>query len=174
MRGALSANIIRRHRSYYLPSMTGIATAVWDNDAGVPSPAIVARHREHMGHQLAGVELLEGTYPFTLAQSVRTVRLNRYLSQMTDPTHRRGFITDPEGSYAAHGLTEEEKALLRARDWRGLIRYGVIFFGLEKFAAVLGIPNAAVYAGMRGQTLEEFQKTRNAPDALYSVAGGKA
>jgi gallate dioxygenase len=24
---------------------------------------------------------------------------------------------------------------------------------------------------MRGQTLEEFQKTRNAPGALYSVAG---
>jgi gallate dioxygenase len=24
---------------------------------------------------------------------------------------------------------------------------------------------------MRGETLEEFQKTRNAPGALYSVAG---
>jgi gallate dioxygenase len=27
---------------------------------------------------------------------------------------------------------------------------------------------------MRGQTLEEFQKTRNAPGALYSVAGKDA
>jgi gallate dioxygenase len=27
---------------------------------------------------------------------------------------------------------------------------------------------------MRGQTLEEFQKTRNAPGALYSVAGTDA
>ena len=27
---------------------------------------------------------------------------------------------------------------------------------------------------MRGQTLEEFQKTRNAPGALYSVAGIEA
>jgi len=27
---------------------------------------------------------------------------------------------------------------------------------------------------MRGETLEEFQKTRNAPGALYSVAGTDA
>jgi gallate dioxygenase len=27
---------------------------------------------------------------------------------------------------------------------------------------------------MRGQSLEEFQKTRNAPGALYSVAGSDA
>ena len=27
---------------------------------------------------------------------------------------------------------------------------------------------------MRGQSLEEFQKTRNAPSALYSVAGTDA
>jgi len=27
---------------------------------------------------------------------------------------------------------------------------------------------------MRGETLEQFQKTRNAPGALYSVAGADA
>ena len=36
----------------------------------------------------------------------------------------------------AHALTEEERALLRARDWRGLMHYGVIFFMLEKLGAV--------------------------------------
>ena len=30
--------------------------------------------------------------------------------------------------------------------------------------------NLHIYAAMRGQTLEEFQATRNAPNALYSVA----
>ncbi|TLZ14912.1 MAG: gallate dioxygenase, partial [Gammaproteobacteria bacterium] len=43
-------------------------------------------------------------------------------------------------------------------------------FLLEKLAAVLGITNLHVYAAMRGETLEEFQKTRNA-QVLYSVAG---
>jgi len=52
------------------------------------------------------------------------------------------------------------------------MHYGVIFFLLEKLAAVVGVSNLHVYAAMRGQSLEEFQKTRNAPGALYSVAGG--
>jgi gallate dioxygenase len=67
------------------------------------------------------------------------------------------------------GLSDEERALLRARDWRGLIHYGVIFFVLEKWGAVLGISNLHIYAAMRGESLAEFQKTRNAPGALYSV-----
>ena len=51
----------------------------------------------------------------------------------------------------------------------GVIKHGAIFFGLEKLAAVPGISNAQIYAGMRGETLEEFQATRNASGALYSV-----
>ena len=56
------------------------------------------------------------------------------------------------------------------RDWRGMIHHGAIFFGLEKLGAVLGVSNLHIYAAMRGETLEKFQKTRNAPGALYSVA----
>jgi gallate dioxygenase len=67
-------------------------------------------------------------------------------------------------------LSEEECDLLRRRDWRGLIQYGAIFFVLEKLAAVVGVPNLQVYAAMRGQSLEDFMKTRN-QQVLYSVAG---
>jgi hypothetical protein len=34
---------------------------------------------------------------------------------------------------------------------------------LEKLGAVIGVSNLHIYAAMRGQSLEEFQKTRNAP-----------
>ena len=54
-----------------------------------------------------------------------------------------------------------------------MIHYGVIFFMLEKLGAVVGVSNLHIYAAMRGQSLEEFQKTRNAPGALYSVTGVK-
>ena len=64
--------------------------------------------------------------------------------------------------------------MLRARDWRALIQYGAIFFLLEKLGAVIGTTNLHIYAAMRGQSLEDFQKTRNAPGALYSVAGKDA
>ena len=61
--------------------------------------------------------------------------------------------------------------MVRNRDWREMIHYGVIFFMLEKLGAVVGVSNLHIYAAMRGQSLEDFQKTRNAPGALYSVAG---
>ena len=64
--------------------------------------------------------------------------------------------------------------MVRRRDWRGLIHYGVIFFMLEKLGAVVGVSNLHIYAAMRGQSLEDFQQTRNAPGALYSVAGRDA
>jgi gallate dioxygenase len=63
--------------------------------------------------------------------------------------------------------------MVRRLDWRAMIHYGVIFFMLEKLGAVVGVSNLEIYAAMRGETLEEFQKTRNAPGALYSVAAVK-
>ena len=60
--------------------------------------------------------------------------------------------------------------MIRDRSWRDLIHYGVIFFLLEKLGAVVGVSNLHIYAAMRGQSLDDFQKTRNA-QVLYSVAG---
>ena len=62
--------------------------------------------------------------------------------------------------------------MVQRRDWRALIQYGAIFFVLEKLGAVSGVSNLHIYAAMRGQSLEEFQKTRNA-QVLYSVAPGR-
>jgi gallate dioxygenase len=174
MRGALSSNVRKTHQSYYLPSMTGIATAIYENLASPPVAGEVQRHRRHMDQQLAGIEALEGSYPFTLGTSVRAYRLNKFLHGMTRPEHRARFLADEEATLEAAGLTDQERALVRGRDWRGLIRYGVIFFMLEKLGAVLGVSNLHIYAAMRGQSLAEFQQTRNAPGALYSVAGRDA
>ena len=175
MRGALSATVRKRHQSYYLPSMTAIATAIYENEAG---PGVgtsdEAEYRRHIAHQLEGVEKIPGTYPFTLETSVRAYRLNKFLHALVEPTHRRRFLSDPEAAFAEAGLTEEERRLVVTRDWQGMIHYGVIFFMLEKLGAVVGVSNLHIYAAMRGESLEEFQKTRNAPGALYSVAGREA
>ena len=172
MRGALSANVRKVHQSYYLPSMTGIAVAIYENEAQQqPLPGLIARHQARMALELAGAEKLAGSYPFTLERSVKAYRLNRYLHELVHPEFRSAFRADEEATYAQAGLTAEEQALVRSRNWRGLIHYGVIFFMLEKLGAVIGVSNLHIYAAMRGQSLEEFQKTRNAPNALYSVAG---
>jgi gallate dioxygenase len=171
MRGALSANVRKTHQTYYLPSMTGIATAIYENQASAPVAGEVLRHRQRMAEQSAGLEKLPGTYPFTLGSSVKAYRLNKFLHGMTRPAHRARFLADEEAAFTEAQLTEAERDMLRRRDWRALIHYGVIFFMLEKLGAVTGVSNLHIYAAMRGQSLEDFQKTRNAPGALYSVAG---
>jgi gallate dioxygenase len=171
MRGAMSAMVRKVHQTYYLPSMTGIATAIYENDAIAIEVDTTAAHRAHIGRQIAGVEKLEGTYPFTLARSVKGYRLNKFLHAMIEPAHRERFLKDEVGAMRGAGLTDEERDMVRRRDWRALIRYGASFFMLEKLGAVLGVSNLHIYAAMRGQSLEAFQKTRNAPGALYSVAG---
>lgn len=174
MRGAMPAGVNCLHREYYLPSMTGIAVALYE-PATQADPALMAadsqRHRAHMATQLAGIEQLSGTYPFTLETSNQRYRVNRYLYQLIQPAFRARFLADPASTYEEAGLSAEERDMISRRDWQAMIRYGVIFFLLEKLGAVVGVSNLHIYAAMRGQSLEEFQKTRNAPGALYSVAG---
>ena len=173
MRGALSARIKCVHRSYYLPTMTGLATAIYENTGSPLTSEGLDAVRARIGSQLRGAEKLEGTYPFDLERSVRNFRLNSFLHDMIKPEHRAAFVADQERSFEIAGLAEEERDLIRRRDWRGLIHRGASFFMLEKLAAVTGFSNLHVYAAMRGQTLEDFMKTRNAPGALYSVSASK-
>jgi gallate dioxygenase len=170
MRGALSASVTKVHQSYYLPSMTAIATLVYENQAAPPRPERNQEYLDRARRQYRGLEKLEGTYPFTIETSVRAYRLNKFLHDLVDPARRGRFLSDPEAAFEEASLSAEERDMVRRRDWRALIRFGVIFFMLEKLGAVVGVSNLHIYAAMRGQSLEDFQKTRNA-QVLYSVAG---
>ncbi|WP_037034508.1 gallate dioxygenase [Rahnella sp. WP5] len=170
MRGALSANVKKLHQAYYLPSMTGIATLILENQSREAPYDVQQRQRDKIAQQMAGVEKLPGTYPFTQARSLKALRINRFLHRLIQPAWRERFLTDQKAMFAENKLTEEEQKLLRELDWRGMIHYGVSFFLLEKLGAVVGVSNLHIYSAMRGETLEEFQKTRN-QQVLYSVAG---
>ncbi len=172
-RGAMSAGIKCLHRTYYLPSMTAIVTAIYENQAEPMSAELAKAERAKSAEQLRGIENLEGTYPFDLDRSVAYYRLNRFLHDLVKPDHRAAFKADPEASFEKAGLTEQERDMIRRLDWRAMMQYGAIFFVLEKLAAVSGVSNLHVYSHMRGQTLEEFQKTRNS-QVLYSVAGAES
>ena len=169
MRGALSSNVRKIHQSYYLPSMTALATVLYENEASTVPVDTAKAYLDNAGRQLRGVDQLEGTYPFTLPHSVKSYRLNKFLHRLTVPAYRQSFLADQESCFEEAGLSNEERDLVRRRDWQGLIHYGVIFFLLEKLGAVLGISSLHIYASMRGQSLEEFQKTRNTR-VLYSVS----
>jgi gallate dioxygenase len=170
MRGAMASKVRKLHQAYYLPSMTPIATVIYEDDSSEPASETAAQYRERVAREWSGIEKLPGTYPFTLDRSVKAYRINSFLHRLVEPEFRQRFLTDPEPMFEDAGLTELERDMLRRRDWRALVQYGVIFFLLEKLGAVIGTTNLHIYAAMRGQSLEDFQKTRNT-QVLYSVAG---
>ena len=118
-----------------------------------------------MNPQLEGIDGIPGTYIFDISKSVKTLRLNRFFWRLAQTEYREQFIRDEEEAYARADLSEEERALVRARDWLGFIRYGVNFFVLEKLMRVLRLTNMQVYAIMRGESYEDWLKTRRVPDA---------
>ena len=172
MRGALSDKVKKVHSTTYAPSVTNIATLVFEDLGDDPDSKEIEAYREHMGYELAGAGALEGTYPFTLERSLKNFRINDFLHRLVVPEHRDRFLTDFEALADEYGLTEEERALIQDRKWIEMIRRGVSFFVLEKMAAVVGVSNPEIYASMRGETLEQFMKTRKVP-IQYSVAGGR-
>jgi gallate dioxygenase len=118
-----------------------------------------------MNPQLEGIESLAGTYVFDLERSAKALRLNRFLRGLMVPENRALFRDDPEAAFEKAGLTAEERTMVRTLDWAGLIRYGASFFTLEKLGRVRGVSNPEMVAAFRGETLEQFLKTRNVPGA---------
>jgi len=171
MRGALSDHVRLVHKQTYAPSMTNIATLVFEDLSSEPDATVVAEHRQHISYELEGAGALPGTYPFTHERSHDNLRINHFLHALIRPEHRARFVNDFEALASEHGLSEEEIDLISKRKWIEMIRRGVIFFVLEKMAAVLGVSNPEVYAAFRGETIEQFQATRKVP-MKYSVAGG--
>lgn len=118
-----------------------------------------------MNPQLIGIEDVPGTYPFDLRTSVRTLGINRFFWGLAKQENRDLLLHSEDEAFDRARLSAEERKMIRAQDWIGLVRYGVNFFVLEKFARVCRISNMEVYAKMRGESFEDFLKTRLVPDA---------
>lgn len=171
MRGALSDRVRLVHKQTYAPSVTNIATLVFEDLGAAPDAADIDAYRKHVGYELEGADALSGTYPFTHARSHANFRINNFLHELVKPAHRARFLSDFDALAGEFGLSDEEQDLIRNRKWIEMIRRGVNFFVLEKMAAVVGVSNPEVYAAFRGETLDEFMATRKVP-IKYSVAGG--
>ena len=167
MRGALSDNVRKVQQSYFLPSMTAIATLILEDEGSATqdnTPAVDPYE------QLRGIDSVPGTYPFSLERLATAYKLNAFLHDLVDPEWRSRFKGDPEGHMEEAGLSEEDRDLIRRCDWRGLIHRGATFFVLEKPGVVTGVSNLDIYAGMKNISLEEMLATRN-EQITYSVAG---
>jgi gallate dioxygenase len=102
-------------------------------------------------------------YLFDLERSARGLRLNRFLHDLISLQKRKLFLEQPEA--AMRDLSEEEKDMVRRLDWKAMQDYGASFFCLEKLARARGVSNPEMVAHFRGESLEEFLKTRRVPGA---------
>ena len=102
-------------------------------------------------------------YVFDLEKSAKGLRLNRFLNGLVHEKNRKKFLDQPDE--AMQGLSEPEKDMVRRLDWKALQDYGASFFCLEKLARAKGVSNPQMVAAFRGETLEQFLKTRRVPGA---------
>ncbi|HEY1287453.1 MAG TPA: hypothetical protein VGF58_03950 [Burkholderiales bacterium] len=103
------------------------------------------------------------SYVFDLERSAKGLRLNRFLHGLTRQNERKLFLENPE--VAMQNLSAEEKGMVRRLDWKSMQDYGASFFCLEKLARAKGVSNPEMVAAFRGETLEQFLKTRRVPGA---------
>ena len=115
-----------------------------------------------------GISLKEipDTSIFDLRLSRRGLRLNRMCSALCSPAERAAFKADEEAFMARFGLSENEKTLIRKRDFAGLIEAGMNIYAMLKVGSATGNSLYRMGAQMRGESYEDFLKTRNMKDAV--------
>jgi protocatechuate 4,5-dioxygenase alpha subunit len=103
---------------------------------------------------------------FDLRLSLRGRRLNKLCAALCSPHQREAFKRDEETYLSKFGLSEEEKDLVRKRDFRGLIEAGTNIYYLLKIGSVTGNGLYKMGAQMRGESYEQFLATRRLKDAV--------
>jgi len=77
---------------------------------------------------------------FDEATATRGIRLNKAAYSLKDADERELFASDEAAWMDQFGLTDEERELMRARDWIGLWRAGMSIYVMVKLSGVTGVP----------------------------------
>ena len=85
---------------------------------------------------------------------------------LCDPKERDAFKRDEEAFMKRFSLSEKEQDLIRKRDFKGLIAAGMNIYAMLKIGSATGNSLYRMGAQMRGETYEEFLKTRNISGAV--------
>jgi protocatechuate 4,5-dioxygenase alpha chain len=115
---------------------------------------------------------------FTGELCTRSYKLNRFAFDFKYPQVRDRFAKDPESLMTEYALSDTEKALVRTRDWTGLVAAGGNHFNIIKIAAAVGESHLHVGAHMCGANWDEFKHTLPhridlMPSDLPALAKGK-
>jgi protocatechuate 4,5-dioxygenase alpha chain len=78
------------------------------------------------------------SFVYTGPMSTRGRNINRFSLSLKNPDNRKSFLADPDAYMTRFNLSDAEKALVRARDWSGLLAAGGHLQAILKIAATLG------------------------------------
>jgi protocatechuate 4,5-dioxygenase, alpha chain len=81
--------------------------------------------------------------------ATRGIRLNKAAYSLKDASQRELFANDEDAWMEQFGLTDEERRLVRERDWIGMWRAGMTIYVMVKLSGVTGTPLPEIGRQMR-------------------------
>lgn len=112
-----------------------------------------------------------GTYVYTAEAALRGHRLTAFGLSLRRPANREAFLADEEGYMQARGLDQASIAMVRARDWTGLIRAGGHLQSMLKVAATVG--QDLWHIGAHNADLTREELIALCPRKVNATPGGK-
>jgi len=105
-----------------------------------------------------------GTIPETplldRKRNIAGYRINKMAMALRDRRNREAFKANEEAFLDSYGLTAEEKAAVKSRDWREMVRLGGNLFFILKISAVDPVPITQIGAAQAGMDHTEFLTER--------------
>ena len=107
--------------------------------------------RAHALHELPDTVIFDGR------EAMKGYPLNKMCYSFNRADAREDFRRDPEAYMARFGLTDKQKAAVRARDVAQLIAAGGNIYYLAKLAGTFGLGVQDLGAQQTGMTVEAFK-----------------
>lgn len=113
-----------------------------------------------------------GTYIYTGEMALRGHRLTAFGLSLRNADNRARFLGDEQAYMQAWHLSDEERKLVSARDWTGLLAAGGHLQAILKIAATVGQHLWHIGAHNAGISVEELMRV--CPRRVSAVPGDDA
>lgn len=97
-------------------------------------------------------DVISGAYVFTGERSAKSYHLNKMANTLSNPAHRADFQRDEAAYMRGMGCSDQEIALVHARDWKGMMEHGASIYLLLKIGAAVGhaLPQIGAHTSGKG------------------------
>ena len=97
-------------------------------------------------------DVIAGSFVFTGERSAQSYHLNKMAKTLGSAETRKQFLADEAGYMQGMGCSEEQIALVRQRDWKGLMEQGASIYLLLRIGAAVGhtLPQIGIHTSGKG------------------------